>query len=130
MKKIILTSLAISVLSGCVSIDTRAIDRLFGNETLTNQQFCEMKKANLKGTKAQYQGKLMIPTGKITVIQKQGSDSVIGIKAGNDTVYAKVKNLKGNKIGDVVTVKGKISDANFRSATECAYFLLDDAVIQ
>lgn len=127
--KIVLVALMASFLTGCVTVDTRAIDRFFGNETLTSDQFCEMKRNDLQGTKKLYEGKTMTPTGKITVIEKQGSSHVVGLKVVNDTVYAKVNNLKGNKVGNVVTVSGKVSSANFKDAKKC-FFLLDDAVIQ
>lgn len=134
MKKLLLVATLSTALTGCVSIDTSAFDDaingLMGVEMMTTDKFCDMKKADLAKTKKSYEGKVMLPTGQITVIQKQGSDNVVGLKTGNDVVYAKVKDLKGARKGDTVKIRGTISSANFKSATNCSYFLLDNATIQ
>lgn len=133
MKKLFLVVTAGIILSGC-NATLGGIENEFRkvvNLPITNlriDDFCSTVKKDPQRYTSNWNGALYEFTGKITVAQRQGSEYTIGMQKGsNQILYAKVKSLNGHKLGEIATIQGNISPANFEPNRKQCMMLLDNA---
>lgn len=133
MKKLLLVVTAGIVLSGC-NATLGALEnefKMIAKLPITNlriDDFCSTVKKDPQRYNTNWNGALYEFTDKITVAQRQGGEYTIGMERGNDQkLFAKVKSLNGHKLGEVATIQGNISPANFEPNRKQCMMLLDNA---
>lgn len=133
MKKLFIILSASIVLAGC-NATLGALEnefRLMANmpiNNLTIDGFCQTVKEDPSRYNKAWNGALFEFTGKITVAQKSGKEYTVGLeKNKKERLFAKVSSLNGLKIGDVATIQGNISPANFEPNRKECMMLLDNA---
>lgn len=133
MKKLLLVVTAGIVLSGC-NATLGGLENEFrkvANLPVTNlriDDFCSTVKKDPQRYSSNWNGALYEFTGKITVAQRAGNEYTVGMQKDKAQVlYGKVKDLKGHRIGDVATIQGNISPANFEPNRTKCMMLLDNA---
>lgn len=138
MKKLLLIIASGIALSGCTATlgglenEFRKVANLPVNN-LRIDDFCATVKKDPErySLASSWNGALYEFTGKITVAQRQGNEYTVGMQKGNDQkLYAKVKSLNGKKIGDIATIQGNISPANFEPSRKQCMMLLDNAELK